>query len=212
MFLVETRMMSVKVEDLGLTVRRGQPVWITAEQKTSSVCLQKLQQLGHVRVVFKQPSRAEKPAPVATRRAHLARPPAPTKQPKKVEKEPPALSRQEVDQIASRAAQKALRGVPVHPPTPTLAELGQSVERAVERAVGQALGGREAAPPLAHEPKKREAKGIEEPQFIPEGIVKPDEDTPVLETGKKSSSDPGVADAAKALRKARGTKKEEKAK
>ena len=76
-YLVETRRLSVPVDDLGITIKRNVPVYITEAQKQGSICLKQLARLGAVTVTPKQRSRVVK-APVAPpkrkKATHQARP------------------------------------------------------------------------------------------------------------------------------------------
>ena len=222
MFLVETRLLSVEVEDLGFTVRRDEPVWVTPDQERSSLCLKRLRQLGHVRVVPKQPSRSERPVthkkrpPKPWRLSGIPVPPKNSAPPPKpqpsaatpVREAPRSLSRKEVERIATlaarEAAQEVLSRVEPSAPSPTIEE----IKGIVEEVVGRTLEVR-VAPSTTLGPQREELKGIEEPQFIPKDIVK-SKDAPVLLETTKSSSSTGVSDAAKALKKARGGRRKSK--
>lgn len=224
MYIVETNLPSITIEDLALTVRRGVALRITEDQFKSSLCLRKLVQMGQVRATYKKPRFETKQAP-HPKAVRATPPPAPSSTPpvattpqrkgSKVRKGLPVppqkmntscQSSQNLDELARRTAQEVTSRLSKSGAgQPTLEGLERRVELAVGRALESLRGTGEV--PATPTPKRREAppssRGPETPLFIPENIVK-EGATPTITMGVTDSPIDGLGDAAaslKALRK-----------
>ena len=211
---------AVVVADLGITLRLNEVAWVSREEMQASECLRALVTLGKVRIssgarslVSKEPPKRRLPTAVKRSRPN-GRGGAPVRS----DDAPKALTHQEAQAMADRAAQKAasetmaaataqFRSIFEGLATPST----ESIEGVIERAVSQALAGApiKTATPQANAPSSEIedliAGGPEEPLFIPSGIVKGSSENLSL----KSESSRGAeldssADALKALRKGKG--------
>jgi len=233
MYLVETdRPENVPIDDLHgpngrkLVVRRGVPVYVTWEQKRASMCLRRLEALGHVTVSQGERAREEKPPRAKAQHVRLSRP---ITRPQPPPPESGTYTKEEVDRLVNRAATNAAKETasaimgqlqsllpsasPASEPsvkhTPAL-EVGEGLEARVEAAVEKALSratftsSSDGGAPST----RRRSSGPEEPLFIPTGIVSAD-DTTELDLQSESSEDEGLADAAAQLKKLRKGRKKE---
>lgn len=201
MYLIETPHSSVPVEDLGLTVTRQAPVWVTPEQRQASDCLRQLEKMGRVRVSSKNRSRETREAPrrplIRKRAAPPSRVVAPEPERTYSQHEVEAL----VEKAALRAAEAVSKRLEALAPSPASA-LPEDLEDRVTRAVGRALSQVSLAPGVEAAPR---SAGPTEPLFIPEGIVRKGDQPEV--SVQTESSDGGVEVAATALKKLRRKKK-----
>ena len=211
MYLVETPHTTVRIDDLGITVGRDSPVWITSDQFQGSSCVKQLQRMGMVRVVEKErsrversrvraPKKARKPVPAPRTAPPQAMPtlpvPRPIVQQGMSPKDASALARQ----VARETAALMLEGfqVPARTEPDLLSGLEQRLEQRLEQLVHRAA----SASSGELVPTRSGIDGPEEPVFIPEGIVKADGESPQIKVESESTSDGGLAAASAALRKA----------
>jgi hypothetical protein len=215
---------TVVVADLGLTLRLNEVAWVSREEMQASECLRALVSLGKVRVssgarslVSKEPPKRRLPTAVKRSRPNgRGNTPVRNETPA-----PKALTHQEAQAMADRAAQKAasetlaaasaqFKSILEGLATPST----EGIEGAIERAVSQALAGasvKTATPQASNAPTSEIedliAGGPEEPLFIPSGIVKDTSESLSLKSdSSRGAGLDSAADALKALRKGKGTK------
>lgn len=175
----------VHIPDLGVYVGglHGS-VTLSREDVARSLPLKTLLKLGHVRLVADtKPARPQVPVKI--------RPPPPQKPYR-----PIVNSERDTEEIILRILERV--------PTPmTAEELGKVVEQAILRAFQQIPQTSQHMPaPQGQSPARRSPVSVvEEPVFIPSGIVRTQTET--LQVQSESAQSEGVADAASALKSLR---------
>ena len=210
---------SVRIEDLGIVLLRNVPQWISHEQYSSSLCAQKLEQMGMISCTRKNRSRSfqmsklpdPKKAPIRT--AKLSRPnkgglhqipqnnSTQTPQPQVNVEE---IARKAAEQAAQQAAKAVASLSQTQPQTS-----GDDLEEKIQRAVINALSGLNfSTGNSSTQTQENITVGPEEPIYIPSNIVNQDiEGTLNLESQTTSSDNvDGAASALKALRKSKKEK------
>lgn len=207
---VECLVDRAEAPDLGLSLRRGQVVWVPPDSLKRSACLRALQGIRAVSVVLSQRCVMRNPPPPSfrlPRKGAPPRPPAPAA--------PQGGSPHDVEDLNARI-EHAVAGAMERLTDRLVAVLGrprtvvedvsplneETLSRAVASAVTQALAqGVSGAP---HQPA-RSISGPAEPVYIPTGIVSSETATDLQVTAQ--AADAGdLAGAASALRKTRTRK------
>lgn len=211
---------SVRIDDLGIILLRNVPQWISDAQYSSSLCVQKLEQMGLISCTRKNRSRSvqmpklpdPKKAPIRT--AKLSRPnkgglhqlpqnnKAPTPQPPQVNVE--EIARKAAEQAAEQAA-KAMVNLSQNQSNTDEGSLEEKIQRAVINALS-GLNFTTGGVPVVDQGNT--VTGPEEPIYIPSNIVNQDiEGTLNLESETTSADNvDGAVSALKALRKSKKEK------
>lgn len=201
-----------EVPDLGLSLRRGQVVWVPPNSLAESTCLRALRDIRAVSVVSAQRcSNMRNPPPPVFR---LPRKRAPQERVKAPTVAQSSLSTEEIDarieQVVAGAVDKltdriiAVLGQQRAAPVSTTPLNEEAISRAVADAVSQALS-QQGDGPVRTGGVRSLVSGPEEPVYIPSGIVSDGTATDLQVTAQ--ASDAGdLAGAASALRKSRTRK------
>lgn len=211
-YYVEATTSSVLIEDLGKWVHPHSPLWVSAKELQSSICIAKLKKMGRLRVTSKTRSqevrvsnKPPKPPPppfMALSRPRRGTPKKPTQM---SVAEAQKLAIQAAEEAAQKAAQQALEGVLGNLPQPAPASPSISPAQ-LEEALTKVLASVQLAP--AASPGNTTAPvsaGPEEPVYIPKGIVT--ESATDLDIQSSSSEDSSLGSAASALKALKGKKK-----
>ncbi len=194
---------TVKVDDLGVLLSPGTPVWISDAQARDSRCLSTLIRLGKVHVSDSMRSKAFRDTRERTSRRPAALPAVGSFS---VEVPLPSLSHVPQSAVSSPAPKIDVEQIAKTAARVTVSEVMQriDIEGRVENAVKKAMASAVFVSPsgsslLQTQVKSSQAfSGPEEPIFIPTGIVK--SDTAEISVQSSASDSGGLDDAAKALK------------
>jgi hypothetical protein len=209
---IEARGRIIFIEDLGVRVYPGSPVWVSVPQARASACLAQLTRLGKVTVSFRKRCKVSKDPPrrpiaiagalSRPRKAGLQKPFGKPGQDIQKAAQQAGMTPEEVANLVQAAAAAAAQQA-------AAAVVGQinaardisDVEARLQRTIEKAL----QAQPRG---STNTSSGPEEPVYIPTGIVRDDLDSEVQVQAAASKSGE-LDDAAKALKALRQRKTRE---
>ena len=210
MYLIEALIKPITVEDLGVLVKPNEPVVLTEEQYARSLCISKLIRSGAIRVSKYKPSRVELPPPPPSRTRvglsasrTIVRETKPPELPKPPEDS--SLKASEIEKLIERALEKKMRELLPSPAAPDIAgqilphlsPLFEEITKNIQSLASSGVSSRSEGIRNGG----RTSTGVEEPLFIPKGLV-PETHTEIT-VQSESQSDGGLGDSAAALKKLR---------
>jgi hypothetical protein len=186
---------NVKIDDMGVHLSPGTPVWVSDSQATSSRCLSTLVRLGKVQISESMKSRAfrgskekvpNKVQPTMPAAGHFTVSVPVAVQSSILTNPQPSV---DIEHLAKTTARLTVSEVIKH------LDIEGRVENAVKKAMATAVF---VVPSGSPQVQVRGPQGPEEPIFIPTGIVKSGPSEISVQSSVSESG--GLGDAAKALK------------